>query len=798
MKISYKQLSKYIDHGLSVEELGEAFTRAGLEVEEITHFSLAPKGLEGLVIGQVKNVIQHPNADRLRCTLVDVGTGELLKIVCGAPNVEQGQKVVVATVGTTLHPIGGDAFTIKKSKIRGEDSEGMICAEDEIGTGKSHDGIIVLKEDAKVGQPYKEYLNLYEDDVLELSITPNRVDAASHIGAARDIAALLEKTINYPEVSELTGNAIPAELDIKITDPEACPRYSGIIIKGIEVKDSPQWLQNSLRAIGLQPINNVVDVTNFVLHELGHPLHAFDLSQIRGNKIIIQNAAKDSSFTTLDKQSRKLDGSELMICNEEDPMAMAGVFGGLESGISGNTNDIFIESAYFNPSSIRRTSRNHQLYTDASFRFERGADPNVTIYAMMRAASLIKEVAGGDIINHVYDEYPKPILPRRLRFDFGYLEKIAGIKIDAGDIKKILASLEIKILSEDKTGLQLEIPTFKIDVLRPIDVVEEVLRIYSFDKIPVSTSVKSILQVDKLGPKEQLKKKLSSILIAKGFCEAYHLSFVNAKENISADAVGVLNPISIGLEYVRDNMLKPGLKSILHNLNRQQPDVKLFEWGHTYHTSAEAFYQGSSLSIWISGSQLPESWYEKSGRQADFYFLKGIASQLLSASGIKNINTRESDNDAYEFSMDFFGGSNRLMTAGKVNSLILKRADITKPVFYAEIDMEALLAEIIAKDTHYNAISKFPGVERDLSLVVPNGLKYEQIREKIVSYGTSILNNITIFDVYEGEQVEKGYKSYSISLAFEDKKETLEDKKVEKIIQRILGALEKDLGVKIR
>ncbi len=794
MKISYNWISKYIDHKLSPEKLGEVLTRAGLEVDGIENFSLAPKGLDGLVVGFVKSATQHPNADKLKLTTIDIGGPELLKIVCGAPNVAEGQKVIVAQIGTKLFPIEGDPFVIKKSKIRGEDSEGMLCAEDEIGFGRSHEGLLILREDAIIGQPFKEYLNSYTDEVFEVSLTPNRVDASSHIGCARDVAALTGQKVKYPIVPAIDGKSSAPEIKIIIEDKEACPRYSGIIVKNITVKDSPEWLQNSLKAIGLQPINNVVDVTDYVLHELGHPLHAFDLSKIKGNTIIIKNSDSGSEFITLDKQSRKLDGSELMICNAEEPMAIAGVFGGLESGITNDTKNIFIESAYFNPSRIRKTSRKHQLFTDASFRFERGTDPNATIFAMLRAADLIAEVTGGEIVNCIYDEYPSVISPVKINFDLQYLRKIAGDEIPVDEVKNILESLEIKIISHKDFILELEIPTFKVDVKRSIDVVEEIMRIYSFDKIPLPSLVKSILQTDPLYSKEQLRKKLSAVLTGNGFSEACHLSFTGAHENVSAEtSVQVMNPISIGLEYIRDNMMKPGLKSVLHNINRQQNDVKLFEYGNTYHIKEGGFYQNSYLSFWSTGSQHQESWYDKQ-KQVDFYYLKGICEQVIKLAGVKLPDYKEGEDPGYEYSMV----AGKILTIGKLSVAVLKEADISKPVFYAEINMDVLLNKAKGKETHYSTISKFPRVDRDLSLSVPKELKYDAIRDLIKRSGSSLLQNIFIFDVYQGEQIRHGYKSYSIRLEFEDKTETLEDKKIDKVMKRILENLEKELDVRVR
>ena len=800
MKISYNWLSNYIDSGLSPQETAEKLTSVGLEVEGLEHYSTLPKGIENLIVGHILELQQHPNADLLKLTKVDVGNGEPLSIVCGAPNVAAGQKVIVAREGVTVNPLSKEPFIIKKSKIRGEFSEGMLCAEDEIGLGESHAGLLILDENAKVGSPVAGYLNGYDDWILEIGLTPNRVDAASHIGVARDLAALLGKKLRYPHSEIAFSENKSPELKIEIEDTEACPRYSGLVIKNIEVKDSPEWLQNSLKAVGLNPINNIVDATNFILHEMGHPLHAFDLSMIEGNQIIIKRSTAGSSFTTLDKQERKLDGTELMICNANEPMAMAGVFGGLKSGINSETKDIFIESAYFNPSVIRRTSRKHQLFTDASFRFERGADPNVTIAALKRVAKLIQEIAGGEILKPVYDVYPEHIKPIQLKFDYIYLNSIAGAEIPTSDVKNILTGLDFAILEENNEGLLIEIPSFKTDVKRPIDVVEEVLRIYSFDKIIVTPQIKSIIQVDKLYHAEKLKKRISSVLIDQGFYETYMLSFVKEEDNRIFEekiSIPVINPISADLGFVKNNILIPGLRALQYNLNRQRSDVRIFNWDYIHSGEKGSFKQEYRLGLWMTGNTNPENWKSKA-KKIDFYDLKSLAEAILTLSGQNDLQSQPFENALFSYGLTFQGsGQKTVATVGRLSDSLLKQMDIGQEVFYAEFDAKSLL-KARKKELKYDAISKFPKVERDLALIVPDELTYGSIRGLIEKAESKIIKKVSIFDVYKGNQVGEGFKSYAVRMEFEDKTQTLEDKTIDKIISKIVYRLENELGVKIR
>jgi phenylalanyl-tRNA synthetase beta chain len=799
MKISYNWLQEYIDLKLSPQEIAEKLTSIGLEVDDLYPFSTTPDGLDQLTIGLVKEVRQHPNADRLRLTKVDVGGPELLNIVCGAPNVTEGQKVVVATEGIVLHPTKGESFTIKKSKIRGEASEGMICAEDEIGIGTGHEGIMVLRDDAEIGKAFSEYMRGYKDWVIEIGLTPNRVDAASHVGVARDLAALFNTKIKYPEGVVTFDQHEECNLKVIIEDKQACPRYSGMIIRGVTVKDSPDWLQNRLKAIGLNPINNIVDATNYVLHELGHPLHAFDLDEIKGDRIIIKRSEKDQKFVTLDKQERELDGTELMIWNAEEPMAMAGIFGGLKSGITEKTKDIFIESAYFSPSVVRAASRKHQLFTDASFRFERGADPNMTIRALNRVVAIILEVAGGILNVPEYDEYPQLILPANITLKLDYLDKVAGMTMPRKEVREILEAMEIKLLEEKENEWLLEVPTFKTDVKRPIDVVEEILRIYSYDRLPVASTVKSIVQVDKIYEKEKKRQRINSFLVDQGFFETYLLSFTKEEDNnwySDREPVPVLNPISADLGQLRNNLLIQGLKVLQHNINRQQPDVRTFKWGYTHHKENNDYVQQYHLAYWVTGNVKGGNWHEKE-RKADFYYLKAITDKVLGFGGIKYEIKQLEQHAQFDYGFAYIANGKTIGEIGKVSDAILKKLGIDQEVFYADFDGDVFFAKK-RESMSYEAISRFPRVERDLALQVPKQLQYSDIRSLIEKVDNKLIRRISIFDVYQGEQLKEGLKSYAIRLEFEDKNQTLEDKVVDKIISKVISRLENELQVTIR
>jgi phenylalanyl-tRNA synthetase beta chain len=798
--ISYNWLVKYIETDLSAQRIAELLTSIGLEVEELTYYTTLPEGVENLIVGHVTEVSKHPNADTLKLTKVYTGGAELLNIVCGAPNVVQGQKVIVAKEGVKLHPVKGESFIIKKSKIRGELSEGMLCAEDEIGIGESHEGLLILPQDAEPGTSVIPYLKGYTDWMIEIGLTPNRVDAASHIGVARDLAALLGMKVKYPDMAVTLSQKHEKNIDIIIEDTEACPRYSGLVIKGVEVKESPEWIKDYLKVVGLNPINNIVDATNFVLHELGHPLHAFDLSQIRGKKIIIKKSEPGTRFTTLDKQERKLNGTELMICNADEPMAMAGIFGGLKSGITVETKDIFIESAYFDPATTRRSARRHQLFTDASFRFERGADPNITIKALGRIAKLILEIAGGEVIGPVYDVYPQPVNPVRLKFDYNYLDAVAGSEIPKQTVKNILSDLEFSILDDEETGLYIEVPTFKTDVKRPIDVVEEVIRIYSFDNIQMPKQIKSIVQVDRLEHSEKLKKRISAFLIDQGFYETYMLSFVKQEENRffeERESIPVLNPISTELAEVRNNLLIPGLKAVLYNLNRQQSDIKFFNWDYIHQKMIGDYKQEYRLNLWLTGNNQHGNWHDKP-QNIDFYIVKGIVTNILKLANRIEFEETSFSDAFFSAGITITGPNEKILGQyGRLQDKLLKQMDIDHEVFYVDLDAKTILRQH-GIPLKYDPISRFPKVERDLAMIVPETLSYGDIRKLIEKTDNKILRKVSIFDVYKGKQVGEGLKSYAIRLEFEDKNQTLEDKMVDKVVQRIIYRLENELQVNIR
>lgn len=803
MKISYNWLKQYIDTDLDAYALAEKITSIGLEVEEVTRSSSTPENLSDFTIGEVKEVWQHPNADKLRLTKVDIGGDNLLQIVCGAPNVAEGQRVAVATVGTRVTPLEGEPFMIKSSKIRGEASEGMLCAEDELGLSDDHDGIMVLGNDAQVGQPLTTYLVPNVDYTIEIGLTPNRADAASHIGVARDLAALFNQKIKYPVIKtqlQLTNSASDG-FEIHIEEPQMCPRYAGLIIRNVKVQDSPEWLKNALHAVGLSPINNIVDATNFVMYEVGQPMHAFDLKAIKGKKIIVEKAQAGTTFTTLDKQERKLEGNELMICNAEEPMALAGVFGGFHSGITEETTDILLESAYFSSSAVRATSRKHQLFTDASFRFERGTDPNICVDALRRIADIIIEIAGGEIQQPAIDVYPNPIVPKVIDLEYALVDRVAGTPIPRNEIKAILSGLEIQVLQENNEKLQLQIPSVKYDVTRPVDVIEEILRIYSFDKIPVPQQVSSVLQVNKLHSRETRRRRINEFLVSNGFYEAYHLSFVKESENhllsIEKSGIRVLNPLSADLEYMRTSTLVTGLKSVAHNLNRQQSNVKLFKWGNTFDEQDGQIHEKQTLSMWITGNTNQANWHTNVAK-ADFFLAKAYLESILQIGNSKKVTTEAfSGNSIYAYGLNYVLKGEVVATVGMLNKNICKEMDIAQEVFFVEADARFVL-ESGKTETKYAPISKFPRVERDLSLTVPQAVNYGQIREAVNKLDSRLIKKLYIFDVYQGEQVKEGYKSYAIRLEFEDTQKTLEDKVVDKIMNNLATRLETDLAVEIR
>ena len=821
MKISYKWLKEYANVSLPPVEVARILTDCGLEVEGIEEFESVKGGLKGIVVGEVLSTRQHPNADKLTCCKVDVGEGKVLDIVCGAPNVAAGQRVPVATIGAVLYK-GDESFAIKAGKLRGEPSDGMICAEDELGLGNSHAGIMVLDSNALVGSSAAEYFGVDSDIVLEVAITPNRADATSHIGVARDLVAAINNrekqhnsvSFSRPSVDgfKIDNNSLPISVEIK--NAEACLRYSGISLSDIIVRESPEWLCNRLKAVGLRPINNIVDVTNFVLMETGQPLHAFDTAQITGNKVVVRKMPVGSKFVTLDDVERSLGADDLMICNENEPMCIAGVFGGAKSGVSNKTTSVFLESAYFDGTHVRKTSKLHGLKTDASFRFERGADPNITIYALKRAAMLIKEIAGGTISSEIVDVYPKPVENFKVDVSYQRINTLIGQKIDNETVKNILTSLEIEIISENEVGLQLSIPPFKVDVTREADVVEEILRIYGYNNIDLSDSLHSSLSYSRKPDPERLQQKLADFLSSNGFNEILTNSlsssaYYEKSEVFNFDeCVKILNPLSSELGVMRQTLLFSGLESISYNLNRRMPDLKFFEFGNVYnylpaHSESKdvtrKYSEKKKISIFVTGSQQNESWYMPS-QKSDYHFLKSLVFATLRKTGINIQKLAASEIDVRLFAMGeaFVLNGKPLFSLGRLNSAILKQFDIKQEVFYAEIDWTNLLREVKPDSVKFVEISRYPEVRRDLALLLDKNVKFSEIAALANRNGKGILRSVNLFDVYEGEKIEAGKKSYAVSFTMQDDQKTLTDNDIEKLMKRLSDVFEKELGAVIR
>ena len=799
MKISYSWLKQFIQTDKTPQEISLILTDIGLEVESLEKVQAIPGGLEGLVIGEVKECSQHPNADRLRVTKVDVGTGTLLDIVCGAPNVAAGQKVVVATVGCEIHPTEGEPFKIGKSKIRGEVSEGMICAEDEIGLGKSHDGIMVLPPDVKIGTLAKEYFNLPDDFLYEIGLTPNRADAASHLGVARDLAAFLKQDIIKPSVDTFEVKNTSNIVNVEVIDKDAAPRYSGVTISGITVQESPKWLKEKLAVIGVRSINNIVDVTNFVLHDLGQPLHAFDADEIAGKKVIVKNCASGTKFKTLDDVERTLHADDLMICDIEKPMCIAGVFGGIGSGVSENTKNIFLESAYFNAVSVRKTSKRFGLKTDASFRFERGTDPEITVYALKRAALLIQEVAGGEITSEIFDHYPNPIAPFNVELTFEHVQKLIGVAIPKEEITAIIKALGIQIEKESTTQLSLKVPTYKVDVTRPVDVIEEVLRIYGYDNIEIPQKVNASLNVSPKPDKEALQHSIADMLTSKGYFEI--LSNSLTKSSYSADltnAVKILNPLSSDLDMMRQSMLFSGLEAVIYNQNRKNSDLKLYEFGKTYHTIDGKYQENNHLAIFLSGKVEAEQWNQTS-KPISFYNLKAAVDAILKKLNITNLQSEETQNPEFAYGVQYRRGPKVLVDFGAVAAKSLKITDLSKiTVFYANFNWDMILTLVKNNKISYKEVSKFPAVRRDLSLLLDKSVKFEDLKRIANKTEKSLLKEVNVFDVYEGDRLPENKKSYALSFVLQDEEKTLEDKQIDSIMQKLIANFGKEVGAEIR
>jgi phenylalanyl-tRNA synthetase beta chain len=798
MKISYNWLKEFIHTDKTPQEISTILTGTGLEVESLEKVQAVPGGLEGLVIGYVKETAQHPNADRLKVTKVDVGTGEDLQIVCGAINVAAGQKVVVATVGTTVHPTAGEPFQINKSKIRGEVSEGMICAEDEIGLGSDHAGIMVLDNSAVVGTLAKDYFKLNDDYMYEIGLTPNRADAASHLGTARDVAAFLKIGITKPDISAFKVDNTDRTIEVVVENPQGAPRYAGLTISGIEVRESPQWLKERLAVIGVRAINNVVDATNYILHDLGQPLHAFDADAITGNKVIVKNATEGELFKTLDDVERKLSADDLMICNAEAPMCIAGVFGGAESGVKATTKSIFLESAYFNPVSVRKTSKRHGLKTDASFRFERGTDPDMVLFALKRAALLIKEVAGGTISSNIVDLYPSPVAPFDVDLSYHNVHRLIGQVIPHEEIKNIIKALDIQIVSESAEGVILKVPPYRVDVTRDVDVIEEILRIYGYNNIYIPTQVRASLSTSPRPEKDTVQNLLSDLLTANGFNEIMSNSLTkSAYSDKLEEAVKILNPLSSDLDVMRQTMLYSGLEAIAYNQNRQNADLKFYEFGKVYSTKEDKYIESQRFAIFMTGATAAAQWNQKA-QAASFYNIKAIVDGILQKLNIKDVVVEDATCKKLAYGLDYKRNGKTLVKLGQVAATALKKVDVDKTVFYADFSFDQLM--VIAKKNTiiYQDISKFPAVRRDLSMLIDKGVSFGQLKQIAQRTERKLLKEINVFDVYEGDKLPAGKKSYALSFILQDSEKTLTDKAIDAIMQKLIYNLEKEAGAEIR
>jgi phenylalanyl-tRNA synthetase beta chain len=798
MKISYSWLKQFIQTDKTPQEISLILTDIGLEVESLEKVQPIVGGLEGLVIGHVVACAQHPNADRLRVTKVNVGGDELLQIVCGAPNVAAGQKVVVATVGTTVYPNEGEPFKINKSKIRGEVSEGMICAEDEIGLGISHDGILVLPENTEIGIAAKSHFKMEDDYVFEIGLTPNRADAASHLGVARDLAAYLRSDYQLPAISAFQTANETLQIDVQVEDTEACPRYSSVSISGVTVKASPDWLKDKLKVIGIRPINNIVDVTNYVLHELGQPLHAFDADQIKGKKVIVKKPVEGTPFVTLDEVERKLSAADLMICNAEEPMCIAGVFGGKTSGVNEQTTNIFLESAYFNAVSVRKTAKRHGLKTDASFRFERGTDPEITVFALKRAALLIKEVAGGEISSSVSDIYPIKSQPFKVEVNYGNINRLIGQGIPSDEIKSIILALGITVASETPEGLSLLVPAYKVDVTRECDITEEVLRIYGYNNIAIPTKVNASLAYTAKPNKENVQNVIADMLTANGFLEIWCNSLTkSAYSKNPGEAVEILNPLSSDLNVMRQSLLQPALESVAYNQNRKNADLKCYEFGKTYHHINGQYVERPRLLILISGAKQTEQW-NHSTATSSFYNLKAAVDSVISRLGLANFQSEEIKDENFAYGLKYFRGDKTLVSFGSATLADRKQAGVDKEVFYADFDWSMLLDAVRKNKIVNKEVPKYPAVRRDLSMLVDQQVTFEELKGIAFKTEKKFVKQVQVFDVYEGDKLPAGKKSYAINFTLQDEEQTLTDKQIDAIMQKIIANLAQMAKAEIR
>jgi phenylalanyl-tRNA synthetase beta chain len=807
MTISYNWLSEYLPEKVEPEKLSKILTSIGLEVESLEKYEDLKGGLQGLVIGEILECAKHPDADKLSITSVNIGTEQNLQIVCGAPNVAVGQKVVVATVGSTIYPTSGEPMTMKKAKIRGVESFGMICAVDEIGLGNDHAGILVLPTDTKVGIAAAEYFKPYNDFIFEIGLTPNRMDAMSHMGVAKDVCAWLahhnkkETHIKSPFKNNFKTDHQGLQMEVVIENKEACQRYAGVSLEGVTIAESPVWLQQKLKSIGLRPINNIVDITNFILHETGQPLHAFDADMIVGKKVIIKNLPEATTFVTLDEKERKLSGEDLLICNEEAPMCIAGVYGGLHSGVTAATKNIFLESAWFNPLTIRKTSLRHGLRTDAATRFEKGVDISNTVNVLKRAAVMIKEIAGGEIASDIIDVYPSPKVKTEVALKFHYLKKLSGKNYHGDTIKNILTGLGFEIIKEGMDDLRVAVPFSKPDITIPADIVEEIMRIDGLDNVEIPSAISISPAVETLAHAASYKEKVAACLAGIGFNEIFTNSITNAayySEEVLQTTVKMINSLSADLNVMRPAMMETGLETVAYNCNRRNTDLQLFEFGKTYKTSAVGAYEEQQhLSIYITGKKHLDGWREKSGK-ADFYFAKGVFEKIMALLGLKIGAYTQDPNQQLDGSVQATIQKEIIASIGSVNKKVMDRFDIKQPVIFIDINWDKVLQLSSTNRIQYNEIPKFPAATRDLSIVVDKKLRYQEVEQ--ITYGAKVnkLKSINLFDVFESEKLGANKKSMAVSFTFLDEEKTMTDKEIDAMMAKIISAYEKELSAEIR
>lgn len=812
MTISYKWLSNYLPAGqqglpVTAERLSQILTSIGLEVEAVHEYEELKGGLKGLVVGEVLETSPHPNADKLKLTKVNTGGGAPLHIVCGAPNVAAGQKVIVAPVGATIYPANGDPVTMKLAKIRGEESQGMICAEDEIGLGSAHDGIMILPADVKAGTPASEYFQSYSDTIFEIGLTPNRMDAMSHWGVARDVCAYLshhdKKTLKpkIPDTNSFKPLKGKKPLSVTVVNKTACPRYSGVCIDQIKVAESPKWLQHLLKAIGLRPINNIVDITNFIQHETGQPLHAFDADRIRGNQVIVQNLPEGTPFVTLDEKERKLSAEDLMICDAEGGMCIGGVFGGLESGVTEKTTRIFLESACFDPVTIRKTSFRHGLRTDAATRFEKGTDISATVNVLKRAALLILEICGGSISSDIYDVYPEPQPKKEIALKYHYLKKLSGKNYHPDAVKSILQSLGFEVEKDTIDSLLISVPYHKPDISLQADVIEEILRIDGLDNVEIPTSIKITPSIDENIENEEIKEKIVSFLVGSGHHEILTNSITNKAYYTTGEldtVVKMKNSLSAELNIMRPDMLETGLEIIVRNLNRKNENLRLFEFGKTYSINKKGkFEEPEHLCIYLTGEQQTAGW-KQPGIKYDFFALKGIVEKGLLLCGVTGLQFDELQDTNFHYGLELKSGPLRLGKLGTVHKNLLARFDIKQPVFYADLNWTAILKLALKHKTQFAPIPRFPAVQRDVAMIAPQELPYRSVESAIQKLNLKKLQSVQLFDVFISDKLGAGKKSLAINITFLDEEKTLTDAEIDGWMKKIMQSLERDLQVEIR